>query len=331
MLAAMTSRRRGVLSAIAVVAGAGLLVWQVRETGVQEISRGLLAVGGWGAVAILLLSWLRFAARSTGWTALIATDTPPGRAVAAVIAGDAAGNLTPLSMLVSEPAKAALLSWSVPYLSTTAALASLAAEMFFFGVSVAVYVILGAGALLYVYPVDATVRTAGLVTVGAMSMALLLAVWMALRKPSVVGAILSRVPVPPIRAIAGRVRAFEQTAYASTTHPGARLGVVAVAAAIFHVLSFLELWLTLWLITGESQIVAAFVLDTVGRLTNVLFKVVPFQLGVLQVGSELVARAIGLAPGIGVTVSLVRTARVLVWSVVGLLILARVRRHPAKS
>lgn len=326
MLAAMMSRRRGVLSAIAVAAGAGLLVWQVRETGLEQIARGLGAVGGWGAIAILLLSWLRFAARSTGWTALIATDTPPGRALGAVIAGDAAGNLTPLSMLVSEPAKAALLSWSVPYLSTTAALASLAAETFFFGVSVALYVMLGAGALLYAYPVDATLRTAGLATVAAMTAALVVAVWMALRRPTVVGTVLSRAPVPGIRALADRVRSFERTAYGSTSHPGARLGVVVGAAVAFHVLSFLELWLTLWLITGESQIVAAFVLDSVGRLTNVVFKVIPLQLGVLQVGSELVARAIGLAPGVGVTVSLVRTARVMVWSAVGLGILARVSR-----
>jgi len=42
------------------------------------------------------------------------------------------------------------------------------------------------------------------------------------------------------------------------------------------------------------------------------------QLGVLQIGSELVGRAIGLVPGVGVTVSLIRTVRILVWSAVGL-------------
>jgi hypothetical protein len=53
---------------------------------------------------------------------------------------------------------------------------------------------------------------------------------------------------------------------------------------MFHVLSFLEMWLTLWLVTGQSLPVAAFILDTVGRLTNAFFKVIPLQLGVLQVG-----------------------------------------------
>ena len=321
MLPAMSLRR--VVSLLALVAGAILLAWQIQRTGVDDIARGFRAVGGWGAVAILFLSWLRMVARSTGWTALLSADTPPGRAMAAVIAGDAAGNLTPLSMLVSEPAKAAVLGWAVPTVSTSAALAALAAETFFYGVSVAIYSLLGAAALLYAYDIDPAIRTAGIVSAGAMCVCLIVAMWMALHKPTVIGSMLARVPLGAVRRLSDIVRSFERTAYATTTHPGARIGVVAASAAIFHVLSFLEMWLTLWLVTGESLPVAAFILDTVGRLTNAFFKMIPLQLGVLQVGSELVARAIGLPPGIGVLVSLIRTARVLVWTAVGLLILGR--------
>ena len=144
MLPAMTLRR--VLSLSAFVAGALLLAWQVRSTGTGDIARGFRAVGGWGAAGILLLSWLRMVARSTGWTALLSVDTPPGRALAAVIAGDAAGNLTPLSMLVSEPAKAAVLGGAVPTVSTSAALAARAAAANFYGVSVANYTLVGAAA-----------------------------------------------------------------------------------------------------------------------------------------------------------------------------------------
>ena len=321
MLPAMTARRA--LSAIAFIAGVLLLWWQVQRTGVAQITRGFSAVGGLGAATILLLSGLRFVARSTAWTALIAADTPPGRALAAVMAGDAAGNLTPLPLVISEPAKAAVLGWAVPTVGTAAALAALAAETFFFGISVAIYVVLGSAALLFEYDIDPALRLAGLITLVAMMSSLAIAGWMALRKPTVAGALLSRVPLRAFQVLSERVRAFERTAYATTSHPGARIGVVVTAATFFHVLSFVEMWLTLWLLTGQSLMVAAFVLDTVGRLTNAVFKMIPLQLGVLQVGSELVARAIGLAPGIGVLVSLVRTARVLVWTSVGLLIWIR--------
>jgi hypothetical protein len=321
MLASMTRRR--VLTAIAATAGLALLAWQVRATGTASIARGLAAVGWWGAAVVLVLSLLRFLTRSTAWSALIPADTPPGRALAAVIAGEAVGALTPLSLLVSEPAKAAYLGSALPSVGTAGALAALVAETFFFSVSVAIYVLLGAGALLAVYPVNGAMRTAGLAALGGMTAVLAVATWMAWRKPTLVGALVARVPVRRVAELAGAVRTFEHTAYRSTGHAGARLGVVAAAEAAFHALSFLELWFTLWLITGESQPAAAFILDTVGRVTNIVFKMVPLQLGVLQVGSELAAAALGLAPGIGVTVSLIRTIRVLAWSAVGLGLLGR--------
>jgi hypothetical protein len=330
--------RRWLVTAIAVAAGIALLIWQVHRTGADNIARGLAAVGWWGAGGILVLSLLRFTARSTGWAALIPADTPPGRALAAMIAGEAAGSLTPLSFVVSEPTKAAYLGASLEAVGTKGALAALAAETFFFGVSVGIYVMAGAAALLYVYPVDHDLQLAGAAALALMAAGLCLAAVLAWRKPRVVSAVLERIAraVMPagvnsggstggsggsIGGVIDHVRAFEHLAYGSTGHPAARIGIVVFAATMFHVLSFLELWLTLWLITGESLPAAAFILDTVGRLTNVLFKMIPLQLGVLQVGSEMVARAIGLAPGVGVTVSLVRTVRVLFWSAIGLVLL----------
>ena len=321
MLASMTRRR--VFTAIAAIAGLALLAWQVRATGADGIVRGMAAVGWWGAAGVLALSLARFVARSTAWTALIPGDTPPGRALAAVIAGEAVGALTPLSLLVSEPTKAAYLGSALPSVGTAGALAALVAETFFFSISVAVYVMLGAAVLLVAYPVDDTMRAAGLAALGGMTGVLAVATWMAWRKPTLAGALVSRIPIRAVADLAGAVRAFERTAYRSTGHAGARLGIVASSETAFHALSFLELWVTLWLITGESHLAAAFVLDTVGRITNIVFKMVPLQLGVLQVGSELVAAALGLAPGIGVTASLIRTVRVLTWSLVGLGLVGR--------
>jgi len=317
MLAPMRSRRGWITLAAAVV-GLALLIWQVRATGVDNIARGLAAVGWLGSAGVLVISLLRFVARSTAWTALIPTDTPPGRALAAIIAGEAVGVLTPLSLLVSEPAKAAYLGSAIPSVGITGALAALVAETFFFSVSVAIYVMLGTAMLLYAYPVDATIRIAGLSVLGGMTGVLIGAAWLAWRKPTVASAIVARLRIRTITELASTVRSFEHTAYRASGHTSARLGIVVASEIGFHVLSFLEMWLTLWLITGESHIAAAFILDTVGRATNVIFKVVPLQLGVLQIGSEIVANALGMPPGTGVAVSLIRTIRVLVWAVVGL-------------
>src|SRR6187551_2860768 len=123
-------RRRAVFAAIIVLAGLALLVWEVERVGVENILKGVTAVGWWGAGGIMLLSLLRFAARSTGWSALIPADAPPGRALEAMIAGEAVGSLTPLSMIVSEPTKAAFLAagGALGSVGMKGALAALAAE-----------------------------------------------------------------------------------------------------------------------------------------------------------------------------------------------------------
>jgi uncharacterized membrane protein YbhN (UPF0104 family) len=280
------------ITLVALVAGMSLLVWHVRAAGAWEIVRGVASVGIGGGLVILILSLARFYARAIAWLALMTDRIALGRAVRAVIAGDAASNLTPLSLLVGEPAKAAYLR--APS-GTAAALTALVTENFFFAVSVALYVVLGTLMMFWRFTVQEDVRSAGLLAIGFMVLVLAGAVvltrWMKSR--------LSRRPP-----------------------------AVIAAETVFHVLSFLEMWVSLWLVTGESLPLEALVLDAFGRVANVLFKVVPLQLGVLQVGSELVATAVGLAPGVGTTLSLVRTARVLVWALVGIgLIGKRVSDH----
>ena len=49
----------------------------------------------------------------------------------------------------------------------------------------------------------------------------------------------------------------------------------------------------------------------------VVFKFVPLRLGVDEVGTELLTRTLGLPLGIGVTMAIVRKARMLAWSAIG--------------
>ena len=87
-------------------------------------------------------------------------------AVAATVSGDAIGNLTPLSLIVSEPAKAMYLRDRVP---GSRAFPALAAENFFYSVSVALYIILGTIAMLQEFPVPPELRLAGALSIGLMA------------------------------------------------------------------------------------------------------------------------------------------------------------------
>ena len=150
--------RRTLVTLVALGVGATLLVWQVQQLGLDRITTGLREVG-WGFLGILLLSLLRFAARSLAWTTLLGQRVPLRRAVAATISGDALGNVTPLSLLVSEPVKAMYLDAGT---ASSRSLAALAAENFFYSVSVGIYVTLGTAAMLRAFPLPAEIRVAGI-------------------------------------------------------------------------------------------------------------------------------------------------------------------------
>jgi hypothetical protein len=307
---------RRALTLLAVTAGLALLVWQVRSIGWSEIARGFSAVGWIGFAGVLAISFARFVCRGTAWLALLREPVPLARAMAAFLAGDAAGNLTPLGLLASEPAKAAMLGNPG---GMGGALAALAAETYFFSVSVAVYVVLGTAALIILFPLERATELAAITALGVMTAVLIAAAWVAWTRPAAASAALGRLGVARLARVVDRVRAFEATLYGTVGGNTVGVRTVIVSEISFHVLSFLEMWLTLWLVTGESQPLAAFVLDAFGRVANIAFKMIPLQLGVLQVGSEMVGRALGLASGVGTTLSLVRTARVMVWTLVGLL------------
>jgi hypothetical protein len=311
---------RRVLTLAAVAAGIALLVWQVRAIGWGEIARGFSSVGWLGFAGVLALSFARFLGRGTAWLALLREPVPLSRAVAAFLAGDAAGNLTPLGLLASEPAKAAMLGNPG---GLGRALAALAAETYFFSVSVAAYVVLGTAALIVLFPLDRATELAAVISLSAMAVVLVAAGWVAWTRPAAMSAALSRLRVARMARLVDRVRAFETTLYGTVGGNTAGVRAVIAAETTFHVLSFGEMWLTLWLVTGRSMPLAAFVLDAFGRVANIAFKMIPLQLGVLQVGSEMVGRVLGLAPGVGTTLSLIRTARVMVWAAVGLALATR--------
>jgi hypothetical protein len=319
MLQPVSRRRQVLLSVILTIAGVALLVWYVRDAGIDELREHLTQVG-WGFLGILAVSLGRLFVRSLAWRTLIAQPVPIGATLAATLTGDAIGNVTPLSLAVSEPAKAVYLGRGVP---GAHAFAALAAENFFYSVSVAVYVILGTAAMLTAFDLPPNVERAGVAALGFMAAVLAGAGWLAWQRPALLSAVVRRLPLPKLVAIVERVRDFETRAYGSVGGQGARLGAVVALHLVFHVLSFIEAWLTVYLLTGRSEPLAAFVLDTANRVVNVVFRMVPMRAGVDEVTSGAVAAAVGLPNTIGVATALVRKGRVAVWALVGFSLLAR--------
>jgi hypothetical protein len=310
------------------VAGTALFAWLVRTVGPAEIGRGFSQIG-WGLGWILVLGGLRFAARAAAWTLCI---EPPHTlrfvdAFNAVVCGDALGNITPLGPLVGEPAKIACVRGRVP---VPVALTALAIENVIYSLSVAAMIATGAIALLVANRAGLTggldlprgLRELSEIAIAGILVVLAAAVWVLWRRPAVIGTIL-----PAGRAGGSRIQKLRAVEQQVLTFASRRRGVMLPLVALelgFHALGVAEKHLTLWLILGgPPALLTSFIVETTDRLITVGFKFVPFQVGVGEAGTGLITEVLGLGAATGVTVSIVRKARMGIWSLIGTALLVR--------
>jgi hypothetical protein len=327
MIPPLSSRRPSLTGILLAAAGLALLVWQVRLVGLDHIGDGFRAVGWRGFLAILLLSLFRFTARSLAWTTLMTRPGSSGKrivpltsATAATISGDALGNLSFLSLLVSEPAKALYVTRHAP---AAEAFAALTAENFFYSVSVAAVILGGTLTLLFTFVLPDTFRFVVWLSLAVMGGVLAMAVWLAHQRPALTSRVRRVLPSARLTHWLDRLQALETQTYDALSASPSRLGVVLTCEVAFHLASVAEAWLTLTLLQGSATLLNAFLLDTVNRLINVVFRAVPMRVGVDEVTTSGFAEMLGLGSASGLTLALVRKARMLVWAGVGLALLGR--------
>jgi len=304
----VTARR--LVSVLLSLGGLALLIWIVAGIGLDAVGRSLADVGR-GLPMILILSFARHVVRAYAWTQLMDTPVSLGPAVCAAISGDAFGNVTPLGPLASEPAKSAYLTKIVP---ASISFPALAAENFIYGVSMAIYVSLGGLALVVASAQDDSLRTTGLASLVAMALLIAAAAVVIWLRPAAASALVARLPHAWTGHHLDRLQRFETHTY-DLVRSGLRRLVVAETS--FHVLSFAESWLTLWLLTGASLPTAALVLDSVNRVINVAFKLVPLRAGVDEYAAAIVSAGVGVRPDVAIVMALIRKVRLLTWAVVG--------------
>jgi Lysylphosphatidylglycerol synthase TM region len=316
-----TRPRRQITTAGVLTAAAGtiLFIWLVRSVGAGAVWTGFQKIG-WGLIWIFILGGLRFATRAAAWALCIEPphQLPFTTAFAAVVCGDALGNITPLGPLVGEPAKIACVRGRV---AIAPALTALAIENVIYTATVAAMIAAGALGLLTRVAVPVRLREFSEVAIAAIAVMFVLAAWVLWRRPSVLTTLL------PARVAASRLeqlRAVEQQVLTFASRRRAAIVPLVLLELSFHVLGVIEKHLTLWLILGAAPpVLSSFIVETADRLIIVAFKFVPFQVGVGEAGTGLVTVLLGLGQPAGVTVSIVRKARMGIWSLIGTALLVR--------
>lgn len=326
ILPVFRSRLTSLNIAIAVI-GVALLIFTVRRVGGwSAVVSGITSVSWW-FILVVILGAARMACRARAWTLCAADPRLRMRdAFTAVIAGDAAGNLTPLGVFASEPTKILMTRAKI---STVSSLASVAIENAFYIASVLAVLLTGTWTFLQRAAVPAGLEQISEVILAAIATAGVVGLWVARTRP----AVLSRL-APLVTKLAGRadapadaIKEVESRIYGVLQWPLSRIAHVALWEGIFHVLAVAEVWLVLRLLPGGHQItlVDSFLMESAGRFVTIAFKFVPYRLGIDEAGSGAVAQVLGLGPATGVTLALVRRLRIIVLNAVGLLQLVHVR------
>ena len=322
-----TRRHPGLIGVAAAAGGLALFVYFVARAGVDEVVAGIIRIG-WAFVIVVALAGLRFVARALAWLRCM----PAGHGfrlrdiMPAVLAGDALGNLTPLSLALGEPVKALYLRDRAPLGRTMPALA---VETLFYTLSIVVVVAAG-GVTLFVLvrppAADSLITAVPLVTLAVLVTGLHWLMWNRIPLASGLLRALARLGIATtlLERAAARVLDIELRMHRDYPRDWSRVVVVAALHFSFHLLAIIEIFLVLSLISDRPPTVMdAFVLEAANRFINVVFKFVPMRVGVDEAGTALFADLLAYGATAGVTMAVVRKGRMLVWTAFGVVALVR--------
>ena len=320
-------RRPGFIGVVVAAGGLALFAYFVARAGLDDILAGISRIG-WLFLMVVALAGLRFVARATAWLWCL----PAGHGLSlrdmmpAVLAGDALGNLTPLSVALGEPVKALYLRARAPLSRTMPALA---VETLFYTLSIVIVVAAGGVTLFVLVRPPATeslITAVPLVTLALLVAGLHWLMWNRIPLASASLRVLARIGVVPavVERAAARVLDIELRMHHDYPRDWSRVVVVAALHFSFHLLAIIEVFLVLSLISDRPPtVIDAFVLEAVNRFINVVFKFVPMRVGVDEAGTALFADLLAYGATVGVTMAVVRKGRMLFWTAFGVAALVR--------
>ena len=305
-----------------------LFVYFLWKAGPGEVASGIRKLGA-GFLLVLAISSLRYVVRTMGWV-LCFTGADRLRfrdAFRAYVVGDAMGNLTPLGLVASEPTKAALVRDRVPLVT---AISALAVQNLFYSLSVALFILSGIVILLLVFPLTPGLRLMSLISLGVVCAIILAGFVIYHMRWKFLSAAFERLRKNRFgqRFLKEKQKqstsAVEETIYGFYARNKARCALIMLLEVGFHLAGVMEVYVTLLFISDVAPtFLAAYALESVNRIINVVFKFVPLRAGVDEAGSSWVTKVLKFGVTTGTTLAIVRKARVICWTALGVAFLVR--------
>ncbi|HEX8396939.1 MAG TPA: lysylphosphatidylglycerol synthase transmembrane domain-containing protein [Pyrinomonadaceae bacterium] len=307
--------------------GLALFVFFVYTAGIEEIWGGISRLG-LGFLFVLALYAVKVTTRVYAWT--LCVEKPYHLrfvdAFRAVMIGEALSAMIPLGILMSGTAKAVAVRKRVPLV---VGLSSIAIENLFYSLATGTLIVCGSIAFLLTFHPAGNVATVGYaiiaiittLTIGGFFMVIQewrFASWLAewLYGKGLATRVLRHGRV--------EVERFEDLIYGFyRKHPRKFLPLVLLETA-FHAVGVFEVWFILRAVMDVApNFLTAFLLETINRAILVVFKLVPFLVGVDEAGAQFISDALALGAAVGVTLAIVRKGRVLFWTGLGVILIVR--------
>jgi len=322
------SRRFAPFGIIFGLLGLLLFAYFVRKAGLNEVLSGIRRLGA-GFLLVIAISSLRHVVRSLAWTRCV---EPPHRlrfrdAFAARLMGDALGNIVPLaSVALSEPSKAVFIRDRLPLV---VGLSALAIENIFYGLSVALFIFAGTATLLLTFSLPKALRYASIgALVGTFSVAPLFYFFIRHQLRIASGALSFAgnrgVATNWMKKMTPRAQALEERIYGFYQRNQQSFLSIFALEVCFHLAGVTEIYVTLSYISPITPtLLTAFILESVNRIINVVFKFIPLRTGIDEAGTGMLSKVLGFTTAIGVTLAIVRKGRDIFWSAIGVLLLLK--------
>jgi hypothetical protein len=320
--------RLKILGVLFTLLGIGLFAYFIYSVGVAEILSGIGKIGFGGFALIIFLYFLRILMRAAAWKLSVyepykldLRDTLP-----AVIIGEAMSSMIPLGILVSGTTKAVAVRKRVPLV---VGLSSIATENLFYSFATALFIVFGAFAFLrtveladgWIVTIDALIA----VTV----FLIFLGILMIVRQWHFASAICDwlydkNVGKKTLENGRLHVRLFENFIYGFYRRYPRRFLPIFLLQIVYHLIGIAEVWFVLSKISDVMpSVFSAFLLESVSRLITIVFKLVPFVIGVDEAGAQFVGEALAMGVGVGVTLAIIRKGRILFWTAIGLIFIVK--------
>ncbi|HCX30098.1 MAG TPA: hypothetical protein DHU55_10070 [Blastocatellia bacterium] len=314
------------LQAIAFLLGLALLIYVINRVGLQPIFDALIRIGLFGFIILLAISGSRHVFRTIAMSSAVPAEHRRFnffQAFAARLGGEAISFLTFTGPLLGEATKVALLRRRVPL---TYGVPALVVDNLLYNLSVVFFVLSGACVMLFTYSLPPLVYYSLLVIAAVAALGIAAAALAAKRRIMLLTWVIdqmARLRLSPKVILKRRQHIYhiESKVYDFYKHhPGVFFGMIA-CDLLAHALSVLEVYVTLHMLGFASNVAQSYIIESLTKVINFVFAIVPGTIGVYEGGTEVVLQTLGFAAATGVTLALVRKAGTIFWTSIGLLIL----------